>query len=361
MLKAKNTEAAPMKKRLAGLVLLIVLSCLTVTGCAGLTSSLFTRFPEVPEAPEDSNLEFWIGDREAPEDISSLEVCASEFKGESITYYGSDYRSYINEYGFEFKPEVFVKYTFSGYPYYTSENRLVTGIEITDPEVKIYGFSVSTPANEVKSILESKGYKVLTPASSRSVSAEYGDLTLSFTQDYRLYVSVRVKQKSERVNNKYEKLPEPENELEFWVGDRVDGFDFSKHSQREGCFGCNVYFGLHYATERDENGKTVYPEYYVEYTVTNFPDYSSKHLHVSEIKITDPSVSVYGISISSDYKEAKAALEAQGFVVTLSKDSYDKKTITGLKASLGEYYVYFKKDSSYRIGFHVRNAKNLDF
>ena len=114
------------------------------------------------------------------------------------------------------------------------------------------------------------------------------------------------------------RLNEPENDLEFWITEDVNDFDFSVHEQRYGLFGGYEYYGLGYVPTLDEDGQQVDPEHCVIYTVTNYPDYSSNSRHVTRITITDPDVKIYGLSLSSSVEEIKSVMTAEGFTVTES-------------------------------------------
>ena len=111
---------------------------------------------------------------------------------------------------------------------------------------------------------------------------------------------------------------EPEHDLEFWIAEDVNDFDFSAYQQRYGIFGGYEYYGTGYVPTLDENGQQVDPEHCVIYTVTNYPDYSSNSLCITRITITDPAVTVYGLSLSSAPEEIKATMTAEGFTVTES-------------------------------------------
>lgn len=115
-----------------------------------------------------------------------------------------------------------------------------------------------------------------------------------------------------------EHLSEPETNLEFWIAENVNDFDFSSYQQRYGLFGGYEYYGTGYVPTLDENGQQVDPEHCVIYTVTNYPDYSINSRHITRITITDPAVTVYGLSLSSTHEEIKSIMTSGGFTVTES-------------------------------------------
>ncbi len=133
------------------------------------------------------------------------------------------------------------------------------------------------------------------------------------------------------------RLSAPEHDLEFWIAENVDDFDFSNHQQKYGIMGGREYYGIGYVPTLDENGQQVDPEHCVIYTVTNYPDYSNNSRHVTRITITDPAVRVYGLSISSSAEEIKSVMSAEGFTVTESG--------TALRAEKDNFLFTFSRDA----------------
>ncbi len=133
------------------------------------------------------------------------------------------------------------------------------------------------------------------------------------------------------------RLREAEHDLEFWIAENVDDFDFSGHQQKYGIMGGREYYGIGYVPTIDENGQQVDPEHCVIYTVTNYPDYSNNSRHVTRIEITDPDVRVYGLSISSTAEEIKSVMTAEGFTVTESG--------TALRAEKDNFRFTFSRDA----------------
>ena len=103
------------------------------------------------------------------------------------------------------------------------------------------------------------------------------------------------------------------SDLEFWIGENVDSVDFSAYQQRYGLMGGREYYASGYVPTVDENGEQKDPECCVIYTVTSYPDYSSKKKHITRITITDPAVEVYGLSIGSAAAEIESVMNSNGF------------------------------------------------
>ena len=130
---------------------------------------------------------------------------------------------------------------------------------------------------------------------------------------------------------------EPEHDLEFWITQNVDDFDFSSYQPKYGIMGGWEYYGTGYVPTLDENGQQVDPEHCVIYTVTNYPDYSSNSLCITRITITDPAVKVYGLSMTSTHEEIRSTMIAEGFTVTESG--------TALKAEKDNLRFTFSNDA----------------
>ena len=126
------------------------------------------------------------------------------------------------------------------------------------------------------------------------------------------------------------RLSEPDHDLEFWIAEDVNDFDFSSYQPKYGIMGGWEYYGTGYVPTLDENGQQIDPEHCVVYTVTNYPDYSTNSRHVTRIEITDPAVTVYGLSLSSTAEEIRSTMTAEGFTVTGSGTA-----LRGLVGGLG--------------------------
>lgn len=148
------------------------------------------------------------------------------------------------------------------------------------------------------------------------------------------------------------KPPHPVTNLEFWIGDKVDGTTFSGYQQKGIMFGGSEYYGTGYVPTMDGN-REIDPEHCVIYTVTAFPDHSSGQSAVTSIYITDPSVEFYGISLNSSHKEFDKLMKKQGFQIT------DTSAIPRT-ARRGKYTVTFTKEYI-RISVKVSNLLGVQF
>ena len=91
--------------------------------------------------------------------------------------------------GWQIDPEHCVIYTVTNYPDYSSNSRHVTRIEITDPAVRVYGLSISSTAEEIKSIMTTEGFTVT--ESGTAVRAERDNFRFTFSKD-KITISAEV-------------------------------------------------------------------------------------------------------------------------------------------------------------------------
>ncbi len=147
-------------------------------------------------------------------------------------------------------------------------------------------------------------------------------------------------------------LEKPETDLEFWITENVEKVDFSNYHEKYGLMGGREYYGKGYAPTTDENGEQKDPEHCVIYTITSYPDYSSGKSHITRISITDPEVSVYGVTLASSSEEIKTALTEAGFSVTEKNG--------GVRGEKGRFSVSFSADSIY-IHADVSNRFGIQF
>ena len=116
--------------------------------------------------------------------------------------------------------------------------------------------------------------------------------------------------------------PNTEKSLEFQICENVDDVDFSKYVQRYGLVGGREYYGTGYYPTMDENGQQIDPEKCVIYTVTSYPDYADNTRCITGITITDPDVTVYGLSIDSPEETIKSVMKSNGFELVDTGSQY---------------------------------------
>lgn len=151
-----------------------------------------------------------------------------------------------------------------------------------------------------------------------------------------------------------QKLERPETNLTFWIAENVDQVDFSEYQEKYGIMGGRQYYGLGYLPTLAEDGSQVDPEACVIYTVTAYPDYSSSSKHVTCISITDPSVSVYGLTLRSATDAIRHVMADNGFQLEKTENSY------GQIYRKGKFSIHFTEDCI-RIRVDVTNQKGIQF
>ena len=128
-------------------------------------------------------------------------------------------------------------------------------------------------------------------------------------------------------------LQRPETNLEFWITERVSRSDFEGHDEQYGWFGADVFYGLGYSGYVDKNGSHVEPEHCVLYTLNCYPDCGDGTLHVTSIKITDPEVHIYGITVNTSFDDFETIVQQHGFTVTERTERY-------VKAEMGRFVIW---------------------
>ena len=91
--------------------------------------------------------------------------------------------------GWQIDPEHCVIYTLTNYPDYSSNSLCVTRIEITDPAVRVYGLSLSSTVDDIRSTMTSEGFTVT--ESGTAVRAERDNFRFTFSKD-KITISAEV-------------------------------------------------------------------------------------------------------------------------------------------------------------------------
>ena len=158
------------------LIILALAACLTVFSSCG---------QQISEPTHD--LEFWITESVVDFDFSSYQPKYGIMGG--FEYYGQGYVPTLGEDGVQVDPEHCVIYTVTNYPDYSSNSLCITRIEITDPEVKVYGLSLSSTADEIRSVMSSEGFAVT--GTDTAIRAEKGNIRFIFSR-HSIMISAEV-------------------------------------------------------------------------------------------------------------------------------------------------------------------------
>ncbi len=147
---------------------------------------------------------------------------------------------------------------------------------------------------------------------------------------------------------KYLDKPKDTN-LEFWITQRVSSESLHDNGYTfvPGVFGASMFYGSGYSPVEDEEGNLKTPDIYVVYTITGYPDITGKET-ITEIVITDPTVTVYGLTMGSSEDEINQKMKKLGF---------KKKTLYS-----GEH-TYNKNNCSFAFSqtsiYIIANATNM--
>lgn len=114
--------------------------------------------PEPPERPENTNLEFWIGQDVANYDFSGHDEVYGWFGARE--YLGSGYNMLVDGDGQQIYPEHYVSYLVGAFPDESDGGSFVTNIEICDADVVVYGLTIQSDAEEFEALFRAMGYSV---------------------------------------------------------------------------------------------------------------------------------------------------------------------------------------------------------
>ena len=147
---------------------------------------------------------------------------------------------------------------------------------------------------------------------------------------------------------------QPVTNLEFWSAENVDNVNFSDYQEKYGLIGGHEYYGKGYTPATDENGEQIDPEECVIYTVTSYPDYSSKKKHITQIYITDPSIEIYGLTLHSSNDDIEFSMKKEGFKRKEHENSH------GTTYVKGKVFIRFTEEAI-RINVNVTNFWGIQF
>lgn len=116
--------------------------------------------------------------------------------------------------------------------------------------------------------------------------------------------------------------------LEFWITEDVKDYDWTGHDEIYGWMGAREFLGSRYKKNEDSSGANQHPEHYVSYVITAWPDYADGGEFVTDITITDPAVTVYGLTIGATYEEFDAVFEQLGYELFWSEGAIETRVAT---------------------------------
>lgn len=149
--------------------------------------------------------------------------------------------------------------------------------------------------------------------------------------------------------------PKPEDTpLAFWITDDVRAVSFAGYERIDGWMGAEQYYGIGYGAKS---------EYYVKYLITHWPDHADVgSRHITKIEITDPAVTVYGLSVLSSAEDFRKVFQEKGFFVT--EEKREKSTVLTAKKYGVSFTLHKTEDDSFfklTVAAEVTNRENINY
>ena len=147
--------------------------------------------------------------------------------------------------------------------------------------------------------------------------------------------------------------PRPEDTtLEFWICDDGSRVDWREYDEIGGWFGAREFLGKDYrAGEQGER-----PPVRVSYLLTAWPDYADGGNYITTIEVTDPAVSVYGLTVESGPAEFERVMTSMGYKVEWVTDSLQRAVRDGFIFS-----IYRGNAPELHISAEVGNREEIVF
>jgi len=135
-----------------------------------------------------------------------------------------------------------------------------------------------------------------------------------------------IKDENIKIVDEWEKPPvslfaprEDDTELDFWITQNVKTVDFSEYDEIYGWMGAREFLGKGYQPVIDGNGNQIKPRHFVSYLITAYPDYSNGGEFVTQIDITDPTISIYGLTTNSTFEECDRVFRKMGYIICVEE------------------------------------------
>ncbi|MBP3479495.1 MAG: hypothetical protein J6K03_08465 [Oscillospiraceae bacterium] len=152
--------------------------------------------------------------------------------------------------------------------------------------------------------------------------------------------------------------PKPEGTvLEFWITENVENVDFADYDEIYGWMGAREYLGKGYKSLIDENGEQHYPNEYVSYIISAYPDYADGGSYITGITIADPNVEVYGVSIDSSLEDFDQIFSEMGYEISVAAGSAENAH----RAQKDGIVFVFSHRRSITIRAQVSNREGIQF
>lgn len=108
--------------------------------------------------------------------------------------------------------------------------------------------------------------------------------------------------------------------LDLWILQNVYEKNWSDYTEVPDWMGAREFYGKGYTPEISDDGIFTDPEYCVKYLVTAWPDYADGGQYITQIVITDPKVTFWGLTVESTVEQFDSVLTPKGFLYVTEKD-----------------------------------------
>lgn len=178
----KNRKIKTNKTRIIALILLLCTVTLMFSSCGS----------EKIEKPEDTNLEYWLLDKLDTDSCTELYTTSSYYIG---TFLPKEYKATIDENGNLVAPSQVVTYTLLNYPYTDFGAPKISRIDITDPNVYVWGLTINSTRKEIISTMKDRGFEIYDDRPGISITFRLPNedtLEIHFMHGKSIYISLYV-------------------------------------------------------------------------------------------------------------------------------------------------------------------------
>lgn len=149
--------------------------------------------------------------------------------------------------------------------------------------------------------------------------------------------------------------------LAFWITQDVSRVDFSHYEEVVGWFGARQYYGHGYHSTINSDGMTCDPEHFVKYLITAYPDYADGGQYITKIEISDPAITLYGLSINSSLDAFDETFENMGYEISSPSDAMQSKVHVASKNGIHFILDHSSVPIMLTIKADVTNKSGIEF
>ena len=161
-------------KKIVALILLLCTVTLMFSSCGS----------EKIEKPEDTNLEYWLLDKPNKKEWTQL----TYLERATDQYLAQGYEAVVDENGDVRRPESCVVYYIQNYPLADfGIAKRISRIEITDPNVYIWGLTLNSDREEIEATLRNNGF-IVTSSDHMGVTGDNGRYRVTVRFEDGIYI-----------------------------------------------------------------------------------------------------------------------------------------------------------------------------